>query len=391
MGATVRLFSVGKIPISVHASWLAVYALITWTLAIGYFPRAMPGIESVDAWVLGLIGASLLFVSVLVHELAHSLVATAHGLGVRGITLHIFGGVSELDDEPGTARAELLIAAVGPAASLAIAALLWGMREAGIARSGPAGAVVGYLVTVNVGIALFNLVPGFPLDGGRVLRAALWYVNGSIVRATYLASRVGVAVAFALIAFGVFHILAGSLVGGMWIALIGAFLQQAANSAYAQTAIMQTLGTLHVRDAMTTDVLSVGDAQTIAEAVDALWNRHVSTVPVLAAGRLVGILSVASLSAVDRERWMTTSVRGVMRSIEPAHIVHPHDPLPVALRQATRNGLGRVAVLDHDRLVGYLSIKDITHVLALHGVRGDVRSGAGLPHSEKGSHLRRAA
>jgi Zn-dependent protease/predicted transcriptional regulator len=389
MGATVRLFRVGGIPIAVHASWLAVYGLITWTLAVGYFPRAMPGIEPLAAWIYGLVGALLLFVSVLLHELAHSVVAMAYGLGVRGITLHVFGGVSELDDEPKTARAELVVAAVGPLTSFAIAALLWGTRESGIAQVGPAGAIAGYLVTVNVGIALFNLIPGFPLDGGRVLRASLWRWTGSVVRATYLASRVGIAIAFGLIAIGAFQTLAGGVVSGVWIALIGLFLQHAANTAYAQTAITHTLGTLAVRDVMTRDVLAVDGEQTIAQVVEALWARHVSTVPVLADGTLVGVLSVGSLQTIDRERWTTTRVRDVMRPIERAYTAHPDDPLPSALRQATRNGLGRIAVLDRDRLVGYLSIKDIAHVLALRGV-GDGVS-AGVAGVERRTTLRRAA
>jgi Zn-dependent protease/CBS domain-containing protein len=391
MGATIRLFTVGGIPIAVHASWLAVYGLITWTLAVGYFPRAMPGIDSLEAWIYGLVGALLLFVSVLLHELAHSLVAMAHGLGVRGITLHVFGGVSELEDEPETARAELLIAAVGPAASLAIAALLWGMRESGIAQVGPVGAIAAYLITVNVGVAVFNLVPGFPLDGGRVLRAALWRWTGSVVRATYLSSRAGVAVGLGLIAFGVFQILAGSVVSGVWTALIGLFLQQAAHTAYAETAVAQTLGRLAVRDVMTTDVLTVDGEQTITAAVGALWERHVSTVPVLVAGRLVGVLRVASLQTMDRERWPTTRVRDVMQPLGRGHTAHPDDPLLAALRRVTRNGLGRLAVLDRDRLVGYLSIKDIAHVLALHGVGAEVRASAGVGGAVRRPPLRRAA
>ena len=391
MGATVRLFKLGGIPIAVHASWLVVYALITWTLAVGYFPRALPGIDSLQAWVCGLVGALLLFVSVLLHELAHSLVATAYGLTVRSITLHVFGGVSQLEEEPETAGAELAIAAVGPATSLAIAAALWGVRESHIVEAGPAGAIVGYLVTVNVAIAIFNLIPGFPLDGGRVLRAALWRWSGSIVRATYLASRVGVVVAFGLITVGLLQIMAGSVVSGVWIALIGLFLQQAANTAYAQTAVAHTLGPLSVRDVMTTDLLTVEADQTMTEAVDALWERHVSTVPVLSNGRLVGILSVASLRATARERWATTHVRDVMERVGPAHVVAPDDALVFALQQAARNGIGRVAVVDHDRLVGYLSMKDITHVVALHGVGGDVAAGASLTAAGRGPKLRRAA
>ena len=391
MGATIRLFKIAGIPIYVHASWLAIYALITWTLAVGYFPRMLPGIDAPAAWAHGLIGALLLFVSVLLHELSHSIVAKAHGLSVRGITLHIFGGVSSLDSEPRTALAELLIAAAGPLASFGIAAALWGMRESGIADVGSPGAIAAYLVSVNVAVAVFNLIPGFPLDGGRVLRAALWRWTGSLARATYLATRVGIGVAFALMTWGVVQLLGGSVVSGVWLALIGLFLQQAANAAYAQTAVTETLGTLTVRDLMTTNVVTIDADQTIAELVDLLWKRHVSTVPVLDDGRLIGIVNVAALQTLDRATWTTTRVRERMQPADPTLTIRPDDTVAFALQRASRNGLGRLAVLDGDRLVGYLSLKDITHALALHRLGQDASAGGSLPGAGRRARLRRVA
>jgi len=391
VGATIRLFKIAGIPIYVHASWLAIYALITWTPAVGYFPRMLPGIDAPTAWVHGLVGALLLFVSVLLHELSHALVAKAHGLSVRGITLHIFGGVSVLEAEPRTALAELLIAAAGPLTSFGIAAALWGLRESGIADVGSPGAIAAYLVSVNVGVAIFNLVPGFPLDGGRVLRAALWRWTGSLARATYLASRVGIAVAFALIGWGVIQLLGGSGVSGVWLMLIGLFLQQAANAAYAQTAVTEALGTLTVRDLMATDVVAIDADQTIAELVDRLWRRHVSTVPVLDRGRLVGIVNVAALQTLDPATWATTRVRDVMQPANPSFTIAPDDTVVFALQRASRNGLGRLAVLDGDRLAGYLSLKDITHALALQGLGQDATAGGSLPGAARRARLRLAA
>jgi len=391
MGASIRLFKIAGVPIYVHASWLAIYALITWTLAVGYFPRMLPGIDAPAAWAHGLIGALLLFVSVLLHELSHSLVAKAHGLSVRGITLHVFGGVSTLEAEPRTALAELLIAAAGPLTSFGIAAALWGMRESGIAEVGSPGAIAAYLVSVNVAVAIFNLLPGFPLDGGRVLRAALWRWTGSLARATYLATRVGIGVAFALMAWGVVQLLGGSVVSGVWLVLIGLFLQQAANAAHAQTAVTETLGPLTVRDLMTTDVVTIDADQTIAELVDLLWKRHVSTVPVLDDGRFVGIVNVAALQTLDRATWATTRVRERMQPADPTLTIGPDDTVAFALERAARNGLGRLAVLDGDRLVGYLSLKDITHALALHGLGQDASAGGSLPGAVRRARLRRAA
>ena len=391
MGGTVRLFNIAGIPVYVHASWLMIYALITWTLAVGYFPHLLPGLDSGTYWAYGLVGALLLFVSVLLHELSHSLVAVAHGLSVRGITLHLFGGVSHLEDEPRTALAELLIAIVGPLTSFLIAAALWGLRESSLVETGWPGALAGYLVAVNVSVAVFNMIPGFPLDGGRVLRALLWRWSGSLARATYLASRVGVAVAFALMAFGVFQMLSGKGVSGVWLALIGLFLQHAANSEYAQTAVREALGTLRVRDVMTPDVVTIGAEQTVTDLVDLLWTRHVGTIPVLDAERLVGIARVDALSSVDRSAWATTRVATIMRPLDATLTVRPDDALTWAMQRAAGNRLGRVAVVEDDRLVGYLSLKDITHVLALRGVGQNASAAGTVPEVPRRPRLHRAA
>jgi len=192
----VRVLTIRGIPINVHVSWLVIYGLITWTLAVGYFPRALPDLPAAAYWANGLLAAFLLFVSVLLHELSHSFVAMAHGLSVRGITLHVFGGVSHLEDEPPSPRAEFLIAVVGPVTSFAIAAVLWAISASGLVKPAWAHAVVSYLVLVNFAVGIFNLVPGFPLDGGRILRAALWKWKGTLGQATYMASRVGLGFAF---------------------------------------------------------------------------------------------------------------------------------------------------------------------------------------------------
>ena len=390
MGASIRLFKIGQIPISVHASWLAIYTLITWTLAVGYFPRVLPNLGPAQYWVHGLIAALLLFVSVLVHELAHSLVATAHGLKVRGITLHVFGGVSHLEDEAPTPRAEALIAAAGPLASFAIAAVLWGFREAGLAGAGSVGAVATYLITVNVMVGLFNLIPGFPLDGGRLLRAALWRWKGSLTRATYLASRVGVAFAFTLMAWGVYEMFTGAVVSGLWLMLIGLFLQSAANASYAQVGLREALGRLTVSQIMARDVVSARPDDTVASLVERFWEHHVASFPVVDGERVIGIASIGALQKVPREQWPFLRVRDMMHPLDETLTVRPTDTAHRALERASANGLGRLAVMDGDRLVGYLSMQDITHVLALHGLGHDA-AGRGLRLTPRPPNLRRAA
>ncbi len=365
MGRTLRLFTIARIPIEVHASWLAIYALIAWTLAVGYFPRALPEIGRGSAWAFGLICALLLFASVLVHELAHSIVATGYGLTVRGITLHIFGGVSHLEDEPPSPRAEALIAAAGPLASFVIAGVLWAIRKTTLAPETSASAIVSYLLTVNAMVGVFNLLPGFPLDGGRLLRAALWRWHGSLARATYLASRVGVAAAYALIVWGVVQTFGGGSIGGMWLVLIGIFLHHAANTSWTQMGLRETLGRLPVAHIMTRTVVTVGPDETVSALVDRLWEHHVASFPVVDGGRVLGIAGTAALRRFPRERWPFTRVRDVMRPLDASLRIAPDESVYRALERASGNGIGRLAVMDGDRLAGYVSMQDITHVLTL--------------------------
>jgi Zn-dependent protease/predicted transcriptional regulator len=384
MGSAIRVLSIGGIPIRIHASWLAVYALITWTLAVGYFPRVLPEVSTLGAWLSGLVAALLLFVSVLLHELSHSFVARAHGHPVRGITLHIFGGVSELEGEPRTPRAEVLTAAVGPLTSFAIAGLLWLLRASDVVPAGAPQAIVGYLMFVNVAVGAFNLVPGFPLDGGRLLRAAVWHWTGDLGRATYWASRVGTGVAVALIVIGVLQLMAGVTVGGAWLILIGLFLRGAAEASYAQVALREALGRLAVRDLMTRRVVSIPAHATVADLVELFWTHHVTSFPVVTGGTVDGIVTVHQVHTVPRDRWAVTRVREIMQPVAEELIIAPGATAVEALERATRNQLGRLAVVERGRLVGYLSLKDLFHALALQQ-RADRAEALGAPD------LRRAA
>jgi len=358
------------IPVNVHVSWLVIYGLITWTLAVGYFPRTLPNLPPVAYWANGLLAAFLLFVSVLLHELSHSLVAIAHGLSVRGITLHVFGGVSHLEDEPPTPRAEFLIAVVGPITSFAIAAVLWAINAAGLVRPAWAQAVVAYLVLVNVVVGIFNLVPGFPLDGGRLLRAALWKWKGTLDQATYVASRVGVAFAFALMALGVLQIFGGAVLGGVWFIIIGMFLRGAADASYSQMALREALGRVPVRDIMTREVVTVPMDATVAQLADAFWTHHVTSFPVVDGGGVRGIASVQQVHSVPAEQRTQRRVSGLMRPLTDDLVVGPDASVFDALGKASRNDVGRLAVVSNSRQVGYLSLKDITHVLTLRGLPG---------------------
>lgn len=227
-----QIFRVAGIAVRVDASWLLVFALISWSLATGYVSHVLPDLTAGAVWLHAVTAAALLFASVLLHELSHALVARQHGVGVNGIRLHVFGGVSELQSEPPTPRAEFLIAAVGPLTSFAIAAVCYGLGRT-LAWTAWAAALTGYLTAVNLVVGLFNLVPGLPLDGGRLLRAMLWWWSGRVEWATRWAGRAGSLFAVALIGLGALRAAGGELIGGLWFVLIGLFLRHAARASVA--------------------------------------------------------------------------------------------------------------------------------------------------------------
>jgi len=382
--STVHLLSIFGIPININASWVFIYALITWTLAVGYFPRQLPGLEPVAYWANGLLAALLLFASVLIHELAHSLVAIGNGLTVRGITLHLLGGVSQLDDEPPDPRTEFLMAAAGPLASLALALVL---SLARIPVDAPWGdAILTYLMYVNVAVGVFNLIPGFPLDGGRLLRAVVWRSTGDFARATATASRVGRGVAVGLVVIGTWQAFTGSFLSGLWLVLIGLFLRQAASLSHSQATLASALGELPVTDVMTREVVTVSWNATVADLVQQFWAHHVTSFPVVAGGVVRGIATVHDLDRVAVDAWERTSIQNVMRPLTGSMTIDSTATALEALRQASANELGRLAVLDGTRLVGYLSLKDLGHVLALRSLPAPGADRAAAPRQ-----VRRAA
>lgn len=361
----VTLFRVAGIPVRIHPSWLVIFGLIAWSLSVGYFPHVLPGVPAAAYWVQGLVAALLLFVSVFLHELSHSVVARAHGLPVSAITLHVFGGVSQLQREPERPGVEFWMAVAGPLASFALAAVAAGGAAATTAAPAVA-AILHYLAVVNAVVGAFNLVPGFPLDGGRILRAALWKARGDLRWATRVASRAGTVVAFGLMGLGILRGLTGEFLGGLWLVLIGLFLRQAAEGSYQQLVLRRALAPLRVRDVMTGTVVSVPADRTLAEVVDeTFWRHHVSSFPVVAGGRVLGILGLQQLRHVPRERWAETSVREAMLPLAPALAVAPGDRLADALEKLSQNGLGRAAVIESGALAGYLSLRDVLHVLAI--------------------------
>lgn len=365
MGGAVTLFRVRGIPVEVHASWLVIVGLITWSLSVGYFPRELPGLPLYAHWANGLLAALLLFVSVFLHELAHSVTALRFGIPVSAITLHVFGGVSQMEREPDRPGVEFAVAAVGPLTSFALAAAA-GAAGRLLGPPPAAAAILRYLTIVNGLVGVFNLVPGFPLDGGRLLRAVLWKIRGDLAWATRMASLAGSALALFLVGVGVLRALAGEFLGGLWLVLIGLFLRQAAAGSYQQLLLRRALGALRVRDVMSRQVISVPADLPLDRVVeDFFWPHHVTSFPVVEGTRLAGILSLRQLDRVPRERWADTPARALMLPIADPLRAAAGDSVWDAFVKLSTNGLGRLAVVEGDRLAGYLSLKDVIHIVAV--------------------------
>ena len=365
MAGSIRVATIGGIDIFVHLSWLAVFGLVAWSLATAYFPTAVPGATPGQALVLGGVAALLLFVSVLAHELAHSFVAKARGLGVHSITLFIFGGVSNLAGEAKRPGVEFQVAIVGPLTSFAIAALAFVVASAA-SSAPPIAAIAGYLAVVNGLLGLFNLVPGFPLDGGRVLRSVIWRATGNLRRATEIAAGVGQLVAWALLLWGFWRVLDGDILGGIWTAAIGWFLQNAAHASVQQTILEAHLRRLRVGDVIRPDTTAAEPSTSVADLIDRYMVPGARrAVPIVQASMPVGIVTLSDVRHVAPEQRAVTPVSAVMSGADGLVTVTPYTRLQAAIEAMTRGEYEQVPVVDDGRLVGLLTRADVIRQLQI--------------------------
>ncbi len=364
MKHSLRLMRIAGIDIGLHYSWIFIFILITASLAAGLFPQMYPEWEQATYWITGILAALLLFVSVLIHELAHSLVAKARGMSVTGITLFLLGGVSNLEEEPEEPKVEFSMAIVGPLASLILAGVFWGLLQLVEDRQSPLAATIGYLALINGVLAVFNLLPGYPLDGGRVLRSILWSRTGSLIRATNIAATVGQVLGWALIAFGLLQVLAGNL-GGLWLALIGWFLSSSAEASRQQLTMREQLRGVRVTEAVRTRPESIGPDTNIAELVNEVFRREQRrAVPVCSDDRVLGIVTITDVREVPQEKWSQTPVREIMTR-EPLYSVSSKDDLNTAMTLITKHDINQVLVVDNNRCTGVVNRADILNYLQL--------------------------
>jgi Zn-dependent protease/CBS domain-containing protein len=366
----VKLFDILGFQIRVDPSWLIIAALIVWSLATGYFPAEAPGLHRTDHFALAVVAMLGLFVGLVLHELAHSLVARRFGLGVGGITLFLFGGVAELEQEPASAGSEFWIAIAGPAMSFALALAAWAVTGAAASAGASEGflALFGYLAWINLVLGLFNLLPAFPLDGGRVLRAALWRAKGDMLAATRIASLVGAAFGYSLVGLGLFVLFSGfGVLGGLWPILIGLFLASAARGTYEQMLTRRALLGRRVGDLMTREVHTTGPDRTVRALVDDVMLAHgVGFVPVVEDGRALGYVDTATIRAIDRENWEAARVEDVFVALTPEARATPGEPLDQLLDRVRKSGRRKFIVEDGRRFAGVVTLSDlIAHVNVL--------------------------
>jgi Zn-dependent protease/predicted transcriptional regulator len=383
-------FSVGRIfgiDITIDWSWSLIFLLLVWYLGGAVFAQVGSGLE--QTWALALVAALLFFASVLAHEVAHAVVARAQGLPVRNITLFLFGGVATIQREPASPRGEVLLALVGPLTSLVLGALVlwWGRVSTGLL--GPGAATPGVLLVlsplsvlllwlgqINLALGLFNLLPGFPLDGGRVLRALLWATTHNLRTATRWASWAGQACGWLLIGTGLLLIMrlglpfvGAGLLSGVWLVVLGWFLRNAAIHSYRRVVVHDALTGVPVARLMHAPVPPIPADMTVSDLVHGrMMGTEEQTVPVSEDGEhLAGVVSVDAVRQVPRAAWESTPVRAIMTPLERVAMVTPQDDAGVALDHLASREVDQVPVVENGRLVGMLARRDIQRWLDLHG------------------------
>jgi len=340
------------IPIRIHFSWLIVFGLITWSLSTYYFPQAAPDLPEASYWLKGVLAALLLFASVAFHELAHSFVAQRYGLSIESITLFVFGGVAQMKGEPPHPKAEFWIALAGPLSSMFLSGFFFIIS--GIV-SGGTKALSSYLAQINLFISLFNLIPGFPMDGGRILRSAIWGKTKNFFYATQKASGIGRNIALFFIFLGVFSFFT-RMPGGLWLMLIGWFLYSAAQTSSQQSTLQEILSGVRVRDVMAQDMVTVDHGIAVQEAVDRYFLRFgYGGFPVLDGNKLLGMVTLKEAMDVPRGDWPSIKVSEIVPPHQSKWAVSPEDSVTKALEMMVTEDKGRLAVIERDKLVGLIT------------------------------------
>ena len=364
----ITLFKLLGFSVKIDISWVIIAILITWSLALGLFPRYFKEFSNITYWLMGVAGTLGLFASIIFHELCHSLVARRYGLAIKGITLFIFGGVAEMEEAPPSAKAEFMMAIAGPISSILLGAVFYGILILG--KGGgwpdPINGVIGYLATINCVLAVFNLLPAFPLDGGRMLRSALWSWKGNLRWATHISSQIGTGFGMALVFLGVLQLLRGNIIGGIWWSMIGIFLQNAARGSYQQILIRQAFRGEKVRRFMEPNPITVRPSISIKELIEEfLYKYYFKMFPVVENGKLLGCITSQQVKGIPRPRWNQFKVGDFVQKCSPLNTIDPEVDALKALSLMSRTGNSRLMVVEGDELVGIVALKDMLTLLTL--------------------------
>jgi len=359
MHRNIPLGRIMGIPIGIDYSWFLIFILLTWSFAASYYPQEFADWSGVMYWIVGAATAIMLFVSVLIHELGHSVIAMRYKIAIRSITLFLFGGVAQIASEPPSAAAEFWIAIAGPITSFLLAALFYFFEPVASVYS-PLLGLVKYLAYINLALVFFNLIPGFPLDGGRVFRAVVWGMTGNLHKATRVAAAVGRFIAFLFIVFGVWQIFTGDVGDGLWIVFIGWFLENAASQQMQQQVVQGLLEGHTVSDAMSRSFTEIPSSVSLQQLVD----HHI-----LAEGRrvfvvkryeeVVGLLTLHRVREMPREQWLTTTVEQVMIPAAQMRIARPDDELEECFSAMNRDGVNQLPVMVNGQIYGLLTREDV--------------------------------
>lgn len=368
-GKSFKLFNLFGFQVSIDLSWFIIGLLVAWSLATGVFPHWHPELSTTTYWVMGASGALGLFISIIFHELCHSLVARHYGLAMGGITLFIFGGVAQMTEEPEDPKTEFFMAVAGPISSglLGVFCLFLTAVAGALQIHAAVGIILSYLALLNFLLAGFNLIPGFPLDGGRILRSILWFWKGDLLWATKIAANIGSGFGMALIILGIFRLVFfGQIIEGIWSFLIGMFLRTIARSSYEQILIRQALSGETVADFMNDQPIAVDITETIEQLVEKyIYHYHHKVYPVVENGDLKGLVHSRQVRTIPREEWGQRTVAEITEPISSENTIRPDESAMTAFSRMSQAHASRLLAVDEQGLRGIISLKDLMSFFSL--------------------------
>ena len=360
-----HLATLFKIPININYTWFIVLGLVIFSLASSYFPATNPGLDIYAYWLMAFVAALLLFSSLLAHEFAHCLVARQNNLPINGITLFIFGGIAQLGKEPTSPGVEFRMALAGPVMSFFLAAIFFVLTMAMNSLKAPAFtlSILNYLVLLNLAVGIVNLIPGFPLDGGRIFRAVIWSFSHNLKKATAIASSFGKAFALLLMLLGLVNLFNAFFLSGIWFIFIGLFLYEAAESSYRQLGIDDILHHVKLTDLIVRKVITVNSNITLDKLVNEYFFRfRHHSFPVVDNNQVRGLITLHEVKAIPREEWSKVMVGQIMLPLKTDLFVTEKASPLVALTKMASNNVGRLLIMENDQLQGIVSQRDFLNL-----------------------------